>query len=98
MPSHRNRSFRIGLSTVGLLLALSPALVITSAVQHASAQQTHQSSGGKITPPPLPNGSAHINVKPGMSEEDWEKAYKETGRPKFDLKSVKKANGNVERD
>ncbi|WP_321803122.1 hypothetical protein [Burkholderia sp. BCC1988] len=98
MPSHRNRFFRIGLSTVGLLLALSPALVITSAVQHASAQQTNQSSGGKIKAPPLPNGSAQVNVKPGMSDEDWDKAYKETGRPKFSRNSVKKHGGNVERD
>lgn len=98
MPSHRNRLFRNGLSTIGLLLALSPALVVTGAVQHASAQQTNKPSGGKITPPPLPNGSAQVNVKPGMSDEEWEKAYKETGRPKFSSNSVKKNGGNVERD
>jgi len=91
MPTHRNRSFRNGLRTIGLLLALIPALVVTGA-------ETNKSSGGKIKPPPLPNGSAQVNVKPGMSDEDWEKAYKETGRPKFDRKLVKKNGGNVERD
>ncbi|RKU03634.1 hypothetical protein C7H84_10780 [Burkholderia sp. Nafp2/4-1b] len=98
MPTQRNRSFRNGLSTVGLLLALSSALVVTGAVQHAGAQQTNKSSGGKVTPPPLPNGSAQVHVKPGMSEEEWEKAYKETGRPKFSQRSVKRSGGNVERD
>ncbi len=48
--------------------------------------------------PPLPDGSAQVNVKAGMSDEDWEKAYKETGRPKFSKNSVKKLNGNVQRD
>ncbi|NTZ88535.1 hypothetical protein FCJ61_37505 [Burkholderia metallica] len=91
MPSHRNRSFRNGLRTIGLLLALVPALVVTGA-------ETNTSSGGKVKPPPLPNGSAQVNVKPGMSDEDWDKAYKETGRPKFDRKLVKKNGGNVERD
>ena len=52
-------------------------------VQDVGAQQTSNSSAQKIKPPPLPNGSAHVNVKAGMSDEDWEKAYKETGRPKF---------------
>ncbi len=98
MPSHRNQSFRNGLSAVGLVLALVPALAVTSAVSDAGTQQTDKSSSGKIKPPPLPNGSAHVNVKPGMSDEDWDKAYKETGRPKFNRKSVKNANGNVERD
>lgn len=98
MPSHRNQSFRNGLSAVGLLVALAPALVVIGATQEASAQQTNPSSTGKIKPPPLPIGSAQANVKAGMSDEDWEKAYKETGRPKFNRKLVKKNNGNVERD
>ncbi|WP_234745341.1 MULTISPECIES: hypothetical protein [Burkholderia] len=86
------------MSAVGLLVALVPALVVIGATQEASAQQTSKSSPGKIKPPPLPIGSAQVNVKAGMSDEDWEKAYKETGRPKFDRKLVKKSNGNVERD
>ncbi|WP_230947355.1 hypothetical protein [Burkholderia territorii] len=98
MPSHRKQSFRNGLSTVVLALALGAALVVTGAVSEAGAQQADKSSGGKIKPPPLPNGSAQVNVKPGMSEEDWDKAYKEKGRPKFNRKSVKNDNGNVERD
>ncbi|WP_175820110.1 MULTISPECIES: hypothetical protein [unclassified Burkholderia] len=91
MPSHRNRSFRNGLRTIGLLLALAPALVVTGA-------ETNNESHGKIKPPPLPIGSTQVVVKPGMSDEEWEKAYKETGRPKFDRKLVKKHGGNVERD
>ncbi|VWB11046.1 hypothetical protein BLA6860_00342 [Burkholderia lata] len=110
MPSHRNQSFRNGLSTAGSLVALIAALVFAVGVQDAhaqqngnaqngNAQQNGNSSGQKtIKPPPLPNGSAHVNVKAGMSDEDWELAYKETGRPKFNRKSVKKSNGNVERD
>lgn len=98
MPSHRHQSFRNGLSAVGLIVALAPALVVIGATQEASAQQTNQSSTGKIKPPPLPIGSAQINLKAGMSDEDWDKAYKETGRPKFNRKLVKKNNGNVERD
>ncbi|WP_269503590.1 hypothetical protein [Burkholderia sp. IMCC1007] len=96
MPYRRNQSFRNGLSTVALLAALVPALVVIGTTQQASADQTKQS--GKIKPPPLPIGSAQVQIKAGMSEEDWEKAYKETGRPKFDRKLVKKNNGNVERD
>ncbi|VWD19555.1 hypothetical protein [Burkholderia lata] len=105
MPSHRNKSFRNGLSAAGSLVALVATLVFAVGVQDASAQQngnaqqTGNSSGQKkIKPPPLPNGSAQIKVKAGMSDEDWELAYKESGRPKFDRKSVKKSNGNVERN
>ncbi|MPV66125.1 hypothetical protein FCJ57_34550 [Burkholderia diffusa] len=98
MLSHRNRYFRNGLSTVGSLVTLISALAFAVAVQDTSAQQTSNSSAVKIKPPPLPNGSAQVKVKPGMSDEDWEKAYKETGRPKFSRNSVKKAGGNVQRD
>ncbi|MGT0249056.1 hypothetical protein [Burkholderia sp. GbtcB21] len=98
MISHRNRYFQNGLSTVGSLVTLISALAFAVAVQDANAQEQGNSSAVKIKPPPLPNGSAQVKVKPGMSDEEWEKAYKETGRPKFDLKSVKKAGGNVQRD
>ncbi|MBN3768877.1 MULTISPECIES: hypothetical protein [unclassified Burkholderia] len=98
MPSHRNQSFRNGLSAAGSIAALITTLVFAVGVQDVGAQQTSNSSALKIKPPPLPNGSAQVNVKAGMSDEDWEKAYKETGRPKFNRKLVKKANGNVERD
>ncbi|MEN8517542.1 hypothetical protein [Burkholderia sp. RS02] len=98
MLSHRNRYFRNGLSTVGSLVTLISVLAFAVAVQDANAQEKGNSSAVKIKPPPLPNGSAQVKVKPGMSDEEWEKAYKETGRPKFDRKSVKKAGGNVQRD
>ncbi|MCA7889477.1 MULTISPECIES: hypothetical protein [Burkholderia] len=99
MPSHRKQSFRNGLSTAGSLVAIIATLAFAVGVQDASAQQNGNSSvQSKVKPPPLPNGSSQIQVKAGMSDEDWDKAYKETGRPKFDRKSVKKSNGNVERD
>ncbi|WP_244137294.1 hypothetical protein [Burkholderia pyrrocinia] len=98
MISHRNRYFRSGFSTVGSLVTLISALAFAAAVQDTNAQEKGNSSAAKIKPPPLPNGSAQVKVKPGMSDEEWEKAYKETGRPKFNLKSVKKAGGNVQRD
>ncbi|MGU3780173.1 hypothetical protein [Burkholderia metallica] len=98
MPSHRKQCFRNGLRTAGSLAALITALFFTVGVQDAHAQQTSNAPALKIKPPPLPNGSAQVNLKAGMSDEDWEKAYKETGRPKFSKKSVKKLNGNVERE
>lgn len=48
--------------------------------------------------PPLPAGSAHVQLQPGMSKKDWHDAYKETGRPKFQLNTVKRVGGTVERD
>ncbi|AOR72354.1 hypothetical protein BBJ41_30135 [Burkholderia stabilis] len=98
MPSHRNQSFRLGLSTVGALVTLISTLVFAVAVQDANADEKGKPAVGQIKPPPLPNGSAQANVKPGMSEEDWENAYKETGRPKFNRKSIKKTGDNVQRD
>ncbi|QVN19561.1 hypothetical protein [Burkholderia pyrrocinia] len=98
MASRHDQSFRRGLSVVGSLVTLISVLVFGVAAQDANTQEKSNSSAVKIKPPPLPNGSAQVNVKPGMSDEDWEKAYKETGRPKFNLKSVKKAGGNVQRD
>ncbi|WP_164497716.1 hypothetical protein [Burkholderia catarinensis] len=98
MHSHRDRSFRNGLSTAGSLITLISTLVFAVGVQDAHAQEASNSSVMKIKPPPLPNGSAQVNVKAGMSDEDWGNAYKETGRPKFSKKTVKKVNGNVERD
>ncbi|RAQ13876.1 hypothetical protein DPR02_05775 [Burkholderia cepacia] len=98
MPSHRNESFRNGLGIAGSLVALITMFAVAVGVQDANAQATSNASVMNIKPPPLPNGSAQVNVKAGMSDEDWEKAYKETGRPKFSKNSVKKLNGNVQRD
>jgi Rieske Fe-S protein len=98
MVSHRGQSFRYGLNAAGSLVALIAALVFTVGVQGAHAQQTANAPAVKVKPPPLPNGSANVKLKAGMSDEDWELAYKETGRPKFNRNSVKKLNGNVERD
>ncbi len=48
--------------------------------------------------PPLPIGSAHVQLQPGMSKKDWHDAYKETGRPKFPSNTVKRVGDTVERD
>ena len=97
MPSHRNQSFRNGLSAAGSIVALITTLVSPSAFR-MWVRSRRVIPLPRRSPPPLPNGSAHVNVKAGMSDEDWEKAYKETGRPKFSKKSVSKSNGNVERE
>ncbi len=98
MTCRHDRYFRNRRSTVGSLITLVSALAFVVTVLDANAQEKGNSSTVKIKPPPLPSGSTHVNVKPGMSDEDWENAYKETGRPKFSRKSVKNANGNVQRD
>ena len=97
MPSHRNQSFSKRVERRRINRRTDHDARLAVGVQDVGAQQTSNSSAQKIKPPPLPNGSAHVNVKAGMSDEDWEKAYKETGRPKFSKKSVSKSNGNVER-
>jgi hypothetical protein len=73
-----------------LILALS-IFVAVSAAAAADPTKTYKA-------PPKPTGSAQVVVTPGMSKDDWEKAYKETGRPPFKQSSVKRNGGNVERD
>jgi hypothetical protein len=48
--------------------------------------------------PPRPIGSAQAAVKPGLSHEESEKAYKESGRPPFDRAKVKHVGDAVERE
>ncbi|KAA0089054.1 hypothetical protein CIW54_09270 [Paraburkholderia sp. T12-10] len=74
------------------------------ALNQACAKSTANNAAKSVDPaksfkvPPLPNGSAHVVVQPGMSKKDWHDAYKETGRPKFKLNTVKRLGGTVERD
>jgi len=89
---------------------LVTAAVLTSAfasgfaLNQACAQGTANNAAKHVDPaksfkvPPLPTGSAHVAVQPGMSKKDWHDAYKETGRPKFQLNTVKRLGDTVERD
>ena len=71
---------------------------------NANANPNGNGNGKKQDPtktfkvPPLPNGSAHVKLHAGMSDKEWGNAYKETGRPLFDRKTVKKVGDTVERD
>jgi hypothetical protein len=62
------------------------------------------SNGNKPDPtktfkvPALPNGSAQVKLKAGMSDKEWGNAYKEEGRPLFKRNTVKKVGDTVERD
>lgn len=48
--------------------------------------------------PPRPIGSTQAAIKPGLSHEESEKAYKESGRPPFDRAKVKHVGDAVERE
>ena len=104
MPVHylcaRRRRF------VPLALSAVLAVVFSSglAMNEAKAQSTNNNNGKGPNPatsykvPPRPILSGHIQIQPGMSKKDWTDAYKETGRPKFNLNTVKRVGGTVERD
>ncbi|WP_082249050.1 hypothetical protein [Burkholderia pseudomallei] len=98
MIFHHDQSFRYDLNVLAPLIILISTLAFTLTVHDSNAQEKNNSSVIKAKPPALPNGSAQTVVKPGMSDEEWKKAYKETGRPPFSRKSVKQIGGNVERD
>lgn len=101
----RNRSPRhrpvVPLATAALFtVAFSTGFASGEAI----AQSASNTGGNSQNPaksykvPALPPGSANVKVQPGMSKKDWEDAYKETGRPKFNQSTVKRAGGTVERD
>lgn len=92
-----------------LLSSVTAALltiVLSSGVAPSSANAQSATANGvkSLDPtksfkvPPLPLGSAHVQLRPGMSDKDWHDAYKETGRPKFERHTVKHVGGTVERD
>lgn len=91
---------------VSLAMAALLAVVLSGgvALNTTHAQSTTTNSVTKPNPaksfkvPPLPTGSGHVQIQPGMSKKDWQDAYKETGRPKFNLSTVKRVGGTVERD
>ncbi|WP_080405068.1 hypothetical protein [Burkholderia ubonensis] len=92
-PSHFHVTHSLGILA---LFIFSVGLAV--AASDSNAQEKNYVSTTKVKPPTLPKSSAQVIVKPGMSAEEWKKAYKETGRPPFSRKSVKQAGGNVERD
>lgn len=103
MPVHDVSSRRqfVPLVTAALLtilLSSSFALIEARAQGAANSGAKNQDPTKSFKVPPLPVGSANTHVKPGMSEKDWHDAYKETGRPKFQLNTVKRVGGTVERD
>jgi hypothetical protein len=109
-PSHLRRSdfLPIVVTAAAMLLASiasHDALAQSAnANANANANPNGNANGKKQDPtktfkvPPLPNGSAQVKLKAGMSDKDWGNAYKEEGRPKFDRSTVKKVGDTVERD
>jgi len=103
MPVHDVSSRR---QFVPLVTAALLTIVFSSSFALIEARAQGVANNGAKSPdptksfkvPPLPVGSANTRLKPGMSEKDWHDAYKETGRPKFKLNTVKRMGGTVERD
>lgn len=100
----RNVSPRRQLVPLVTATVLTIALSSGFALNPANAQSTANHTAKSVDPaksfkvPPLPTGSAHVAVQPGMSQKDWHDAYKETGRPKFQRNTVRRLGGTVERD
>ena len=103
MPIHDISSRR---RFVPLATAVLFTIVFSSSFALIEARAQGAANSGAKNPdptksykvPPLPVGSANTRLKPGMSKKDWHDAYKETGRPKFQLNTVKRMGGTVERD
>lgn len=103
MPVHDMSSRRrfVPLATAALLtIVFSSSFALIDAraesVTNNGAKNPNPTKGFKV--PPLPVGSANVQLKPGMSEKDWHDAYKETGRPKFQRNTVKHVGDTVERN
>ncbi len=104
MPVHNMSSRRRFLPLVTAALVI---IVFSSsfALMDARAEKPTTNNGAKnpnptqgFKVPPLPVGSAHVQLQPGMSEKEWHDAYKETGRPKFSRNTVKHVGDTVERN
>jgi len=103
MPVHNMSSRRrfaplVTAALVTILFSSSFALMDARAqsAMNNGAKNPDPSKGFRV--PPLPVGSAHVRLQPGMSEKDWHDAYKETGRPKFPRNTVKHVGDTVERN
>lgn len=104
MPVHflttRRRRFVPLAMSAFLTAVFSTGLAMNQAAAQSmsnnSAKGPNPATSFKVPPRPLLSGQ--VRIQPGMSKKDWEDAYKETGRPKFNLNTVKRAGGTVERD
>jgi hypothetical protein len=83
---------------LAILFSSSFAFIEAHAEGAANGNAHHPDPTKTFTVPARPIGSANAHLQPGMSEKDWHDAYKETGRPKFQLNTVKRRGGTVERD
>ncbi len=98
MRCDHDQSYRFALKTLGAAVVLTATLAAGPVMGDSNTQGKNPAPAVKVKAPPLPIGSAQAVAKPGMSEEEWDKAYKETGRPPFSRKSVIKNGNNVQRD
>lgn len=104
MSSRSDLPNRRRLGALLIVISVTAATLALVSQDGASRSNSAVSQSKKPDPtmtfkvPPLPNGSAQVKPKAGMSDKDWEQAYKETGRPKFNRNTVKKTGENVERD
>jgi hypothetical protein len=103
MPVHdvsSRRQFVALVSAALLTILFSSSVALTEARAQGAANSgaKNQDPTKSFKVPPRPVGSANTHLQPGMSEKEWHDAYKETGRPKFRLNTVKRAGGTVERD
>ncbi len=96
MPVHHIDYRPRKIAPIAMGLALSIALCGALSVYAAKAQTVNPAKSYKV--PPRPMLSGNVKIQPGMSKKDWNDAYKETGRPKFQLNTVKRVGGTVERD
>jgi len=87
---------RTALLTIALSSGLASFATSAQDAANHAAKAPNPTKSFKV--PPLPAGSEHVQLQPGMSKKDWHDAYKETGRPKFQLNTVKRVGGTVERD
>ena|SRR5690242_612828 len=95
----RRRQFVV--STMAALFTIifsSGVPLIAKAESAANSSAKKPPAGNGVKAPPLPLGSANVQLQPGMSKKDWQDAYKETGRPKFQRNTVKRVGDTVERD
>ncbi|MCX4150061.1 MULTISPECIES: hypothetical protein [Paraburkholderia] len=98
MRSRQDSSYKCPLCSLAMVMTATVAFQVAVVSLDAAAQGKSPGQGAAIKAPPLPNGSAQIDVRPGMSDTEWKNAYKETGRPRFDPKKVKHVGDTVERD
>ena len=96
MPVHHIESRPRRIVPIAMAALLSIALCGALTLHEAKAGAPNPATNYKV--PPRPMLSGNVQIQPGMSKKDWADAYKETGRPKFQLKTVKRVGGAVERD